>query len=71
MAGNRIVAMPGSANVVSPAAGLYADSAAPYLPSSACSVMMVGSDEKAQVPIPTTIAAMTIISAFAPNHCGM
>ena len=33
--------------------------------------MMVGSEEKAQVPMPTMIEAMIIITAFAPNHCGM
>lgn len=47
------------------AARLYADNAAPCLPSPAYSVMMVGNDEKAQVPMPTMIAAIIIISAFA------
>ena len=41
------------------------------LPSPAYSVMMVGSEEKAQVPMPMMIEAMIIITAFAPNHCGM
>ena len=65
-----MVAMPGPANVVRPAARLYADSAAPCLPP-AYRVMMVGSDENAQVPMPTMTEATIIIMAFAPNHCGM